>query len=276
MAGGISSRNYANIVTLEYRALLQFTSIPANNIVLSSGQSKDPWVGGFNCSERTTEMSTNTKQKNKEEKIGEGEASMASLQTALDQISKAPASSDAEQPKRKSLCGAAKKRLKYLKAQGMPKEEALEAALRKIDPKKRARTETNTPPVSKVTKRPKGEGPLVVPSTYKTQVKAKHHGKSSRAKSMPYATVAQLVKMTIAAQDFPNTLLTTLNMDAIADVLEDTIAETTSEEIHPRFNQITYKSGYMVLTCMDLATAKWLKPTVPKLSPWAEAKLWAL
>lgn len=80
-------------------------------------------------------------------------------------------------------------------------------------------------------------------------------------------------KIAILAKDFPNTVLTTAQMNQIQDSIMDKVLE--EEGVIPQFLSSTYKAGFLTLHCKDEATAEWIKKLAPNLKPWATADLWA-
>lgn len=170
----------------------------------------------------------------------------------------------------KRLSGAARKRMNFLLRKGLDKVEARAKALdpeekQKIADRKRQRSSDNTPPEATSKKRQRDE-------TVKDKPMAKKIYKPLAIPSFKDALIGQ--KIAILAKDFPNTVLSTAQMDEIQNSIMDKVLE--EEEIKPQFLNSTYKAGYLTLHCKNDATAEWIKKLALNLKPWATADLWAM
>lgn len=175
-----------------------------------------------------------------------------------------------KEDKMKRLSGAARKRMNFLLRKGLNKEEARTKALdpeekQKIADRKRQRSSERTPPEATPSKRQREGTAKDKPMTKKTY---KPLAKPS------FKDVLAGQKVAILAKDFPNTVLTTAQMDEIRNEIMDKVLE--EEVTKPQFLNSTYKAGYLTLHCKNDATAEWIKKLALNLKPWATADLWAM
>jgi len=83
------------------------------------------------------------------------------------------------------------------------------------------------------------------------------------------------IKIAIVSTFYPNTLLTQVRLKAIeSDILDKVVKQ--SSNIKPKFNGITFRDGYLEVTCADKPTADWLKQLAPTIKPWRGAALMAI
>lgn len=170
----------------------------------------------------------------------------------------------------KRLSGAARKRMNFLLRKGLNKDEARAKALdpdekQKIADRKRQRSSERTPPEATSKKRQREGTAEDKPTTRKVY---------KPLANPSFKDVLAGQKVAILAKDFPNTVLTTAQMDEIRDNIMDKVLE--EEVIKPQFLNSTYKAGYLTLHCKNDATAEWIKKLALNLKPWATADLWAM
>lgn len=182
---------------------------------------------------------------------------------------------------RVALNGAAKKRFKYYKRQGMTSAEALEKAkqpvfqkgtrswqVEKLSPDQEVThpitgVQTSTPVNVKGNKRNRSDH-TTTPKDTKRAKTAKGPGPASSRSSRPpaqprtYAKVAGAVKIGVACSTYPEMKLSKEDCDMITrDVLKLIAGQRT---FAPKFCQLpTRHSGWMVFHCSNKETADWLR-----------------
>ncbi|XP_055623627.1 uncharacterized protein LOC129767040 [Toxorhynchites rutilus septentrionalis] len=77
-------------------------------------------------------------------------------------------------------------------------------------------------------------------------------------------------------EDYPNTDLTSAQLDSIQNALLTAIEQQRNEPVKPKFFNCSYKSGYLILSCKDHQTSEWLKKVVPGIILDDNIKLVAL
>ncbi|XP_055613602.1 uncharacterized protein LOC129760049 [Uranotaenia lowii] len=214
----------------------------------------------------------------------------------------------AEMPKKeknldtRQLSGAAKRRLRKLMAKNVPYEEAM----RLIS------TEKNTPPAKNVKRARSGDNdgsnsveksrakkargpqaPARQPYESKQARPQTNEGREGlhrakrpmrpiekikgKSKQRPsYSEVAGSVRVGILAKDYPSTQLKTEQLKMVQQAIKRAVLGQRQEKLKPKFAQCSYKSGFMVVTCLDQATSDWLKQVTPSIKPWVGAELVAV
>lgn len=79
--------------------------------------------------------------------------------------------------------------------------------------------------------------------------------------------------MGILLRGYPEDGLLNDQMRAIQEVILQKNANLEEVSVKPKFLSSTHKAGYMVLNCVDKATAKWLLDNAGIFLPWESAKL---
>ena len=146
------------------------------------------------------------------------------------------------------------------------------------------------PPVQLEQGESSGKGSSLAKSEVTKQGSSKQKGKASHSDSsranagsnkqkkapLSYKDVVSQIKIGVMTEDFPNTEMTTNQLDALQEALLVQIEEQYNDSVKPKFSSCLYKLGYMVLVCKDQATADWVKRITPTIKPWENAKLVAL
>lgn len=186
----------------------------------------------------------------------------------------------------KALSGAARKRLKYYLSQGLERKEALEKARLPLNkdkykpiqkdsvmggaPKtpKRKRTNTSTPTNTEKmdAKKPK----TVASNKEPTPGSSKEHQTDAQRKehrqTKSYAQIASNIKVGILSTDYPETLLTSEQMEAVQGAILEKMVQGEGKEIGPKFSGLSMKPGWISLNCANRETADWIKTIVPSLN----------
>lgn len=192
-----------------------------------------------------------------------GESTKAEQPTGINKGETAP----------KKLSGAGRKRLSYLLKKGLSRAEAYAKALQPLESServvpKRQRSLDQTPPEATSKKRKRNEQP----STSNADTTAIP---SKRQTTASYKEMVSGVKMAVLPRDYPNTALTTEQMNTIKQLLLKKILSEEDKVVKPAFLGLSYKVGYMAIHCKDIATSEWLKRAVLNASPWEGAALCA-
>lgn len=125
-----------------------------------------------------------------------------------------------------------------------------------LDPRERAQQSTNSAP--------------------QKNVSGQQNPPMRKTAGISYSDMAKSVKVGIIPKDFPTVQLTTAQLDLLQEALLLRVVQQRNEPIKPKFNNLIYKSGYMVLICKDQETAEWLKRISPSMKPWEGAELMAM
>ncbi|XP_055715186.1 uncharacterized protein LOC129809404 [Phlebotomus papatasi] len=160
---------------------------------------------------------------------------------------------------RPKLSGACKKRIKKLRQSGMSYSEALKQALAKgtnqtASGSKRQRSDGSTP--DQPTKQMKG-----------------NTGHSSNYPT--FRDALSTIRIAVLDAAFPEVVLTSSQLDSVKKAINEAIF-STEHSTPPNFNGCLYRGGYLVLLCLDQASANWLLQTAPTLRPWVGATLRAV
>lgn len=91
-----------------------------------------------------------------------------------------------------------------------------------------------------------------------------------------YSDMTNRRKVGVVPKHFPTSHLSTTQLDALQEALLLKVEKQRNEPMKPKFCNLLYKSGYMVLVCKDLETADWVKEITPSLIPWEGAELEAM
>lgn len=161
------------------------------------------------------------------------------------------------------LGGAARKRFKWLLSQGHDLQEARILALDPIA--------KNTLP-DKGEKRARSEESTFETNTAK-RIKQAHDAENISVTAPTYRPVTESNKIGILHSQFPDVLLTTRQLVAIQDEILKHILEQKNASVKPKFLYSTFKRGWLLLSCADAATVRWLKSMVKKFQPWKGANL---
>lgn len=187
----------------------------------------------------------------------EGVATVAALEAppVAPEMAKGPYSS------LKALNGSQRKRLAKLLKLGHDKKIAIEL-VRSTDgaPPKRQHSETSPEDTRKKQKTNRGlpDGSLAAP-------------KDTPGPS--YAEALKQTEMAICLSNYPETPLTTEQMDSILELLLDRVVLLEKAVDKPQFTTSTYKAGYITVACVDNTTVKWLEEFVKSCVPWEGAVL---
>ena len=197
----------------------------------------------------------------------EGVIALMENLTATERIITTPAERHVMRPSAevgKRLSGAARKRYKWLIANGEEAGKAREQAMRPLESRqasKRSRSDGSTPKaVEKRAKKTDAPEPVI------------NRAGSQRS----YRQVLTGMKLGIIPESFPGTLLTVDQMKATQEAIMDRIVEQKDGATKPKFLGSTFKPGWLVLNCADEATTIWLKGIVHKIKPWEGANLKAV
>lgn len=165
---------------------------------------------------------------------------------------------------RKKLGGAARKRFKWLVAQGKAPSEARQLALQPVNMAgKRQRSDDSTP--SPKHKKPKGlEKPM------ETNISASGQQRPS------YKQAAEGIKVGVLSANFPETALTSDQMKAVKEAILLRILSLDDGGVRPVFYGTAFKPGWLVITCGNQTTADWLIATMGEIRPWEGASLKAV
>lgn len=173
----------------------------------------------------------------------------------------------------KRLSNSQRRRLKWYRRRGYPREEALKLALLQPDQsdkrdllvanKRQRSAETASPNVS-------CKGPT----------KKRPRNRTSAAPLAPkppsgatYREMVEALSVAITTADYPVSLLTTDQLKTVRAVLLDHIVDQETPDIRPKFRSCHFQNGYLTLACADQNTVKWLEKTALTLVPWEGAQL---
>ncbi|XP_071053658.1 uncharacterized protein [Onthophagus taurus] len=178
------------------------------------------------------------------------------------------------QVKEKKLCGAARKRLRWLLKQGLTLEEARAKATQPISEEekraKRPRSESTTP---------KGPDTKRAATERRSAPSGGNLPQGQKPTVASFKQVLEGKKMGIADSLFPEVNLTTAQMQAIQEVIISRIVDLSEGhegDIKPKFLGTTFKAGWLVVNCENQETADWIKSVTPTLQPWEGASLMAI
>lgn len=156
------------------------------------------------------------------------------------------------------LSGAARKRFKRLKAQGVPYAQARELALKP----------QQTPQSGK---RPRSEG-STPPDTVK-RTKTSPPARFSKGAEMNFREAVSGIRVGVMAADFPNVHLTNDQLTSVRSAMLDRVFDNTDGTVQPSYHGCTFRPGYIIFSCKDESTAVWTRRVGGELTPWEGAKL---
>ncbi|XP_046671012.1 uncharacterized protein LOC124361020 [Homalodisca vitripennis] len=81
------------------------------------------------------------------------------------------------------------------------------------------------------------------------------------------------IRVGVLHSNFPETLLTTEQMEEIQSFILEAIVEEQEGPYSPRFYGINRRQGVLIFTCENTETAEWLKGKQDSLKPWEGASL---
>uniref|UniRef100_A0A1B6K1V5 DUF4780 domain-containing protein n=2 Tax=Homalodisca liturata TaxID=320908 RepID=A0A1B6K1V5_9HEMI len=96
---------------------------------------------------------------------------------------------------------------------------------------------------------------------------------SGQPQKPSYKQAVAGIRVGVLHSNFPETLLTTEQMEKIQSFILEAIVEEQEGPYSPRFYGINRRQGVLILTCENTETAEWLKGKQDSLKPWEEASL---
>ncbi|XP_046670756.1 uncharacterized protein LOC124360847 [Homalodisca vitripennis] len=173
------------------------------------------------------------------------------------------------------LCGAARKRMVWFRKRGYSQEEARELALKPI-PEERNK-KLNKQKEGKKPKRPHSDGSTPEAHQRKKTKNEGNQGERKEQSGQPqkpsYKQAVAGIRVGVLHSNFPETLLTTEQMEKIQSFILEAIVEEQEGPYSPRFYGINRRQGVLIFTCENTETAEWLKGKQDSLKPWEEASL---
>ncbi|KAL1400516.1 hypothetical protein pipiens_002065 [Culex pipiens pipiens] len=97
--------------------------------------------------------------------------------------------------------------------------------------------------------------------------------------NLPAPTCAQIasrVRLGVIPRGYPETELSPDQQEAVKKVLLRKVLSQRREPFKPKFVFCKAKTGHILLSCQDKATADWVRTTVQQITPWRGAELEAL
>lgn len=94
-----------------------------------------------------------------------------------------------------------------------------------------------------------------------------------RKADMSYRDAVTGIKVAIAAVNFPEEELSLEQLNKVDDAIMNAVEKIPIEGTRVSFSYCSFKPGYMVLTCVNEESKKWITSVVPTLKPWEGAKL---
>lgn len=94
-----------------------------------------------------------------------------------------------------------------------------------------------------------------------------------RKAGMSYRDAVTGIKVAITAANFPEVELTLEQLNKVDDAIMNAVEAIPLDGIRVSFSYCSYKPGYMILTCVNEESKKWITSTIPTLTPWEGAKL---
>lgn len=94
--------------------------------------------------------------------------------------------------------------------------------------------------------------------------------------SLSYGEITSRRRVGIIPKDFPTTQLSTTQLDVLQEALLLRVEQQRNATMKPKFSNLIYKSGHMVLICKDQETAEWVKEITPALNPLEGVELVAM
>ncbi|XP_046684363.1 uncharacterized protein LOC124370116 [Homalodisca vitripennis] len=158
---------------------------------------------------------------------------------------------------------------------GYSQEEARELALKPI-PEERNK-KLNKQKEGKKPKRPHSDGST--PEAHQRKKtrnegnQGEHKEQSGQPQKPSYKQAVAGIRVGVLHSNFPETLLTTEQMEKIQSFILEAIVEEQEGPYSPRFYGINRRQGVLIFTCENTETAEWLKGKQDSLKPWEEASL---
>lgn len=94
--------------------------------------------------------------------------------------------------------------------------------------------------------------------------------------SLSYGEMTSRRRVGIIPKDFPTTQLSTTQLDVLQEALLLRVEQQRNATMKPKFSNLIYKPGHMVLICKDQETAEWVKEITPALNPLEGVELVAM
>ncbi|XP_055622394.1 uncharacterized protein LOC129765962 [Toxorhynchites rutilus septentrionalis] len=104
----------------------------------------------------------------------------------------------------------------------------------------------------------------------------KNTTKTTIESAISFKEALEQIKVGILPENYPNTELTTAQLDSIQNALLTAMEQQRNEPVKPKFFNCSYKSGYLILSCKDHQTSEWLKKVFPMITLEDNIKLVAL
>lgn len=173
----------------------------------------------------------------------------------------------------KRLSGAGRRRYAYHRNNGKSIKEAYNLACRPMQEtltsaqaEKRVRGPSTTPPTNKKTKI--STTPREVPIERRTH-SAQHRPAAEAQPSTSgtsYRDAIKGIRIGVIHADHPHHILTAEQLAACQKFILSAIPSAAKVGINPQFRGLSLKPGWMLVTCLDEKTAKWLEQTTAKLN----------
>lgn len=100
------------------------------------------------------------------------------------------------------------------------------------------------------------------------------HGQGRSTLPAPtYSDIASRVRLGILPKNYPAVELSTNQQEVVQEALLLKVVQQRREQFKPKFACCRFKPGYLVLTCQENDTAKWVKDKFSSLNLWEGADL---
>lgn len=99
---------------------------------------------------------------------------------------------------------------------------------------------------------------------------------TKRTTEQSYSDMASRSRVGIIPKDYPTTQLSTAQLDVLQEALLLRVEQQRNETVKPKFCNLIYRSGHMVLICKDRGTAEWVKEITPTLNAVESVELVAM
>ncbi|XP_046683335.1 uncharacterized protein LOC124369375 [Homalodisca vitripennis] len=100
-----------------------------------------------------------------------------------------------------------------------------------------------------------------------------HKEQSGQPQKPSYKQAVSGIRVGVLHSNFPETLLTTEQMEKIQSFILEAIVEEQEGPYSPRFYGINRRQVVLIFTCENTETAEWLKGMQDSLKPWEGASL---
>lgn len=94
-----------------------------------------------------------------------------------------------------------------------------------------------------------------------------------RKPGLSYRDAVTGIKVAIAAENFPEVELTLEQLNKVDDAIMDAVERIPLDGTRVSFSYCSFKPGYMILTCVNEESKKWILSVIPTLTPWEGARL---